>query len=83
VLREGGRLVMIPQAHLTGDSVVVRLLEYLFRVTGQRYIPAGTNSKTDRWRPLQERLRLEGFQTDIEQVSLPGSEVTVVVAKKQ
>ncbi len=41
VLRPGGRLVVVAGARLTGRDPLSRLLEGLYRITGQRNIPAG------------------------------------------
>ncbi len=86
VLREHGRLVLIPEARLTGSTLPVRIIEFLYRITGQRNLPANTGngySLNDRWCLLRERLREAGFDLWINQVCLVSSEVTVLVATKQ
>ena len=36
VLKENGRVVIVPEGHLTGDGTIHRLIDWLFAVTGQR-----------------------------------------------
>jgi ubiquinone/menaquinone biosynthesis C-methylase UbiE len=80
VLRPGGRLVVVPEAELTGSDPVVRALEWLFAITGQRS-KAGhhrSNSGND-W---PEVLGGHGFYAIVHNVFLPGSRVVVVVAER-
>jgi ubiquinone/menaquinone biosynthesis C-methylase UbiE len=86
VLRHDGCLVIVPQARLTGDTAVVRLLEMLYKITGQRNISEtadeenSTNSLS--W-IMQQRLGEAGFNVNLERVIQPGSEVIVVIAKRE
>jgi ubiquinone/menaquinone biosynthesis C-methylase UbiE len=85
VLRPGGRLLIVPQAQLTGKSLAVRVLEFLFAITGQRQVPAHepeTESAGPQWPLMQERLLDAGFSAQAESVSLPGSEVILVTATR-
>jgi hypothetical protein len=73
VLMPGGRLVVVGEARLTGRSLPVRLLEWLYAVTGQR----------GPWPPDPDALfPVAGFDLKLEVDALPRSEVVVVVASK-
>ncbi len=78
VLRPGGRLVMVPQAQFTGRGGVVRLLEWLYAVTGQRLTAREKVLEPGPWRSLAQA----GFCLRHETVSLPRSRVVVVIAEK-
>lgn len=82
VLRPGGRLVVVPEAELTGSHLVIRALEWLFAITGQRSIAGGPHqSPIESFWP--ELLGGHGFSVTVHDVSLPGSRVIVVVAERQ
>jgi hypothetical protein len=81
VLRPGGRLVIVPQARLTGDSALTRFIEWLFAITGQRPTK-GAYGRNAYWQVVEDRFRGLGFTLRIEQVDLKASQVTVVVAEK-
>jgi SAM-dependent methyltransferase len=86
VLRENGRLVVLPQARLTGESFPVRLLEGLYQITGQRNIPQNVEDASAA-SPLvaaaHGRFQECGFDVHLEQVVQPGSEVIILVLNKQ
>ena len=86
VLRENGCLVILPQARLTGDALPVRLLEGLYRITGQRVIPQAADDPAAVL-PLaataRRRFQECGFELRMEQVDLPGSEVTILILNKE
>ena len=74
VLQAGGVLVCVPAAQITSLAPFDRWATWLFRVTGQG---AGA------WfAPVVERYAAAGFQARQEQVRLPRSLVTVIVAEK-
>lgn len=74
VLTPGGRLVVVGEARLTGRSLPVRVLEWLYRVTGQR----------GPWPPDPESLfPVAGFDLRVEVDTLPRSEVVLVIAEKR
>ncbi|MBN2386105.1 MAG: methyltransferase domain-containing protein [Anaerolineales bacterium] len=76
LLAPGGRLVVIPAAWITGTGVLERLAAWLFRVTGQ-----ATAVRT--LRPIVEaRFVAAGFEVASEFVEFPGSQVLVLVARK-
>lgn len=79
VLAPGGVLVSVPAAQITGPALPDRLADWLFRVTGQA---ANATAAADPWSPLLARYAAAGFAARIEQVSLPRSVVSVVVAEK-
>lgn len=81
VLRPGGRLVIVPEAELTGSGPRARAVEWLYRITGQRNAPGenGEMAHDDFW---TRTLVPQGFKVRVHQVKLPGSLVTVVVARR-
>ena len=65
VLRENGRFVVLPQARLTGESPPVRLLEGLYRITGQRSVPDTTGEQvtpSSLLTLMQRRFNETGFE---------------------
>jgi ubiquinone/menaquinone biosynthesis C-methylase UbiE len=74
VLAPGGVLVIVPAAQITGPALPDRLARWLFRVTGQSAEPGLV--------PLKNPLTPAGFSTRVEQVRLPRSVITVIVAEK-
>ena len=86
VLRKNGRFVILPQARLTGGSAAVRVLENLYRITGQRNIPEPGHEQypaIPRFRDLQERFTAAGFDVRMERVQQPGSEVIILIAARR
>jgi ubiquinone/menaquinone biosynthesis C-methylase UbiE len=81
-LRPGGRLVIVPEAHLTGGGPLTRFIEFLFAITGQRQAGTGDHAPSALWQRAGERFERAGFAVTIEQVKLEKSIVTVVVAQK-
>ena len=81
VLQPGGRLVIVPQARLTGGSSVSKFIEWLYAITGQRP-QALANEHAGFWQVIQERFSSAGFLITLSVVRLESSEVTVVVAEK-
>ena len=87
VLRPNGRLVVVPEGHLTGRGTLHRIIDWLFRITGQR---SGAFSVDEAhnwpdsavWRPFQQRFEAAGFQVTIEQIQLERSAVTIIIADK-
>lgn len=79
VLAPGGVFVCVPAAQITGLSPTDRFAEWLFRVTGQAAAPHGM---AELWGPLLQRFTAAGFAARLEQVRLPRSVVTLVVAHK-
>jgi ubiquinone/menaquinone biosynthesis C-methylase UbiE len=81
VLRPGGRLVIVPEAELTGSGWPARLIEQLYVITGQRGASGQGDVGGDTiWR---RALMGPGFVVVTEhRVELPGSVVTVIVAER-
>lgn len=76
VLRPSGRLVIVPQAQLKGESWLVRFIEWLYQITGQK-------PTDEKWSPpLFSRLHHAGFQLEMQTVNFSRSQVWVVIAKK-
>jgi len=80
VLRAGGRLVVVPQARLTGGGIN-SLVEWLYATTGQRPQELG-DGRDDFWQVIHERFGAAGFEITLETVQLETSEVIVIVAEK-
>jgi ubiquinone/menaquinone biosynthesis C-methylase UbiE len=81
VLKPGGRLVIVPQAQLTGDSVTTRFIEWLYAITGQR--PQVKDARDNGiWQTIANQFRASGFEVAFEHVILETSNVMVVVAEK-
>lgn len=78
VLKPGGRLIIVPEGHLTGRSGLVRFITWLFVITGQA--PAGP--APNRWQFFEQQLVAAGFQCQLKETTLPRSSVTVIVAHK-
>lgn len=73
VLQPGGQLVVVPSAVLVGGGVVAAVLEWLYRVTGQRGRHRGD---------LGAFLRGFGFDAQIVREHCPRSIASVVIANK-
>lgn len=81
VLKPGGCLVVVPQARLTGGSILTRFIEWLYAITGQR--PDVADDDQDGfWHMIGDRFRAAGFVLTFEELSLEKSQVTVVIARK-
>lgn len=87
VLAANGRFIVVPEGHLTGHSGLHRLIDWLFRITGQR---SGAFSVDEAqnwpqpalWEPFRQRFLAAGFALRIEQIVLPRSVATVFIAEK-
>jgi len=87
VLVANGRLVVVPEGHLTGQGLLHRLIDWLFRITGQRdgafSVDEAQNwPHPDLWEPFRQRFAAAGFQVNIEQVQLKRSAVTIFITTK-
>lgn len=75
VLQPGGVFVCVPVALITSPALLDRLAHWLFKITGQ---------SSEMWfAPVTGRYDAAGFATRVEQVRLPRSVVTVIVAEKK
>lgn len=79
VLCPGGVLVSVPAAQITGPALADRAAGWLFRVTGQA---ASSTRQPSVFDQLLDRYRAAGFAVRVEQVRLPRSVVSVIVADK-
>ena len=83
VLRPGGKLIIVPQARLTGAGILHRLIEWLYKITGQQAVPEEAQRKTSNWFMAEELFAGAGFRIEIEHVKLEKSIVTIVIARKE
>ncbi len=80
VLRPGGRLVVVPEAELTGVGALTRAVEWLYVITGQRRPTRDNDSDLDAlWR---DSLVGAGFAVTVHFVRQEGGLVSVVVAER-
>lgn len=87
VLKPNGCFVIVPEGHLTGKSLLKRIIDGLFRLTGQRtdvfeVDEEGLWPEETIWQPFRERFEAAGFTVQIEQVQFERSAATVIVALK-
>ena len=82
VTRPDGRVVIITQAQFTGSGLIVRFLEWLYTITGQRAIPEEEQLSSPKWLVANQLFTDAGFKLEIENVKLERSTVTVVIATK-
>lgn len=77
-LKNGGRLIVLPVAWITGQNALDRSLSWLFRVTGQ--------APSDALEVVEKRLaqpfKNAGFQVEIRRVEARSSLLLFVVARK-
>lgn len=86
VVRPGGRLVIVPEGHLTGRGALPRFVGWLYAVTGQRWPDPAEDDRpwladSPAWALLERRLRDAGFSPALYEVRLAGSAVSIVVAE--
>lgn len=87
VLVENGRIIIVPEGHLTGKRLLHRFIDWLFRITGQREdaffkFETQIQPQIDLWEPFRQRFEAAGFQLQIEQNEFPRSSVTIFIATK-
>jgi ubiquinone/menaquinone biosynthesis C-methylase UbiE len=80
VLGPDGRVVIVPQAHLTGRGPTSRFVNWLYVVTGQRQRTATGTGAAAAW---VGRVQHFGFRLEVVPVTLARSEVLVVIAHKE
>ncbi|MCP4415781.1 MAG: class I SAM-dependent methyltransferase [Chloroflexi bacterium] len=88
VLTTNGRLVVLPEGHLTGHGGVHTIIDWLFRITGQRSDSFSVDDAHNwphptLWQPMRHRFASAGFSLTVETVNLPRSQATVLIAEKQ
>ncbi|MGB7875043.1 MAG: methyltransferase domain-containing protein [Anaerolineales bacterium] len=79
VLTNGGRLVVLPVAWVTGLGLLDRSAAWLFRVTGQ----APSDLGQDAIKHMLEPFVKAGFQVQTKQLEVKSSLVMIVIAKKK
>ncbi len=79
VVVEGGRVIILPAAWITGESFVYRFASWLFYITKQT--PA-TIGESQVFENLIKRLNLAGFQAHIDTKELEKSTVAIIIGKK-
>mgnify|MGYP002713092744 CR=1 FL=1 len=86
VLEENGRIVIIPEGHLIGYGVVHKLIDLLFRLTGQG---GGASLRDDAfwqnpelWDVFRQPFEEAGFTFRNEYQRLAKSGVTILIAEK-
>ena len=88
VLKDNGRLVVVPEAQFIGRSLPEKFIEWLYRITGQRQNdhvtqePASQAPDSSRWDPLKQQFLSAGFHLDIHTITLQRSQVTLLLAQK-
>ncbi|MDJ0752483.1 MAG: class I SAM-dependent methyltransferase [Ardenticatenaceae bacterium] len=83
VLKPGGRLIVLPEGHLTGRSILHRAIAWLFWITGQSVATTNTARTIDEvWQPWKNHFQTAGFAVEINTVNHPRSVCTVMIAKK-
>ena len=84
VLRPDGRFVIVPEGRLTGRGPIYRFIEWLYAITGQSHPTNETpmGAETAVWQPYLARFQAAGFQVEFQRVTLPRSQVTVMIARK-
>ena len=78
VLTNGGRLIVLPAAWITGKSTLERLMSWLFRFTGQT--PSDPLEKVKQ--KLSQPVASAGFQVEIRQVEVKSSLVLILIGTK-
>lgn len=80
-LRPGGRLVVVPEARLGGAGPLVRVIDWLYAVTGQHSgADDDTAARAERW---ARYLAGPGFAVSVHNVAVGQSVVTIVVGEKE
>lgn len=79
VLKDGGRLIVIPAAWVTGTGLLDKAAAWLFRITGQT--PSDLSQEATR--QMMEPFIQANFQLQAEQVEVKSSLVLIVIAEKK
>ena len=89
VLQPGGRLVVVPEGHLTGRGPLQRLINWLYVITGQREGAFAVDEdeawpavSSTVWQAYQARMARQGFTLTLERRRRPRSMATVLIATK-
>ncbi len=79
VLRPDGLLVVVINGTFTGGGVVTRLLDFLFRITGQRSTVPDVQQAL--WDDVRRRFAHHGYTVTLAQEPCPRSLAQVIVAR--
>ena len=80
ILQPGGRVVIVPEGHLTGRTSLHSLIAWLFRITGQQ---SAHQAELERaWASFTGPAETAGFRVERHMVSLERSACTVLVLEK-
>jgi hypothetical protein len=71
----------VPEGQLTGNNGFFRFLDWLFVITGQRTHDA--QQVREMWQQFVVQMEAAGFTAEVQQIPLPGSVATVVIATKR
>ncbi len=82
VLPAGGRFVIVAGAQLTGQGVLESLIKWLYIVTGQQPGASAGNGLAGVWNLARDRLMSAGFDPSLEQVSIKGTRVTLLIGQR-
>ena len=86
VLAENGRIIIIPEGHLTGHGLIHKIIDLLFRLTGQGSGNHMTDDafwqNPDLWQPFRVPFEAAGFSFRTEYKKLEKSGVTILIAEK-
>lgn len=74
-LKPTGRLLVVPEGHLLGGSLLHQLIAWLFRITGQQMEAATV------WDDWHTQFAAAGFELTIHNVKLSRSAVTVLIGR--
>jgi ubiquinone/menaquinone biosynthesis C-methylase UbiE len=75
VLQPNGRLVIVPGGSLTGGGLIVRFIEWLYHITGQR--------KDGIYQQITVFFNEHGFDLQIIEERLPRSRAWVLIATRK
>jgi ubiquinone/menaquinone biosynthesis C-methylase UbiE len=82
-LLPGGRFVIVVGAQLKGKGVANSVIGWLYAITGQRAGSKAISEQKGIWNLAKERLASAGFDPSIEQVSVNGSCVTLLIGQRE
>jgi ubiquinone/menaquinone biosynthesis C-methylase UbiE len=82
IIQPGGRVVIVPQARLTGSGIIYKFIEWLYLITGQQPIPGEKQLSSQNWYRARESFSSAGFSITVEYEDLRKSIVTIMIAEK-
>lgn len=86
VLRPGGSFIIVMNGAFTGKGLIVRLLEWVYRITGQRKqqdgAPAGESLTKQVYERFLQNFTQNGFEAQLVEEPCPRSRAQLVVAQR-